>query len=302
MKKKINFQVNPLLSGPSLSQRTRAGIPYREIQLSEIDIDPNQPRRVFETEALAELAASIKEHGVLCPILVRLTEGGTYRLIAGERRLRASKLAGIETIPAVISTEEEEGAPILAKQLVENLQRQDLTPMERALAIGQLRDLNRWSVREIARRLGISKSLTQRSLEILNLPEDLQAALIAGASESKVVLLSQVTNRDAREQLLRRLDKLTREELQAEVERLSGQNDELSHRGTKGGKEESAKVRRRPEDESLINELQRSLGTKVRLERKSTNESQGRVIVEFYSGDDLTEIFKRLTSESRDVQ
>ena len=200
--KQIKISNNPLFSGPSLEARSAAGIvangPYRELQISDIDVDPNQPRRVFSEEGLAELAGSIKEHGVLCPILVKAAEGGTFRLVAGERRLRASKLAGLDKIPAIIDSSNDSEGTKLAKQLVENVQRESLSPMEKALAIGQLKEQTDWSIREIAKQLGVSKGFVQRSLEILALPEDLQAALISGASESKVLILAKVEDKVAR--------------------------------------------------------------------------------------------------------
>ncbi len=299
-KKKLNFNYNPLLSGPSLSSRSRMGSPYREIAVAEIDVDPDQPRRAFATESLAELAASIKEYGVLCPILVRVAEAGTYRLISGERRLRAAKLAGLESIPAVVDQKEEGSDSILARQLVENLQRQDLSPMERALAIGQLRDLNNWSVREIGRRLGLSKSFVQRSLEILSLPEDLQTALISGAAESKILLLAQLKDREMRKELLARMDSLSREELETEIAVLMSASEKdrtLSHSGTGDG----AKARKSlsPEDQNLIMELQRTLGIKVSLLRKAGKADQGKLVLEFYSMDDLKELFRRLIEGSR---
>ena len=106
-RKNVQFELNPLLSGPTLQARTVSGSPYRELNIADIDVDPEQPRRVFDDEALAELAASIKEHGLLCPILVRLTAGGSYRVVAGERRFRASKLLGKETIPAIVESDED---------------------------------------------------------------------------------------------------------------------------------------------------------------------------------------------------
>lgn len=294
-RKKVNFEANPLLSGPSLASRSRLGSPYRELPLNDIDVDPDQPRRVFDTEALAELAASIKEYGVLCPILVRVTNGGTYRLIAGERRLRAAKLAGLELIPAIVDSDDGDSTSTLAKQLVENVQRQDLTAMERALAVGQLRDTYSWSVREIGKRLGVSKSFVQRSIDILALPDDLQAALIAGAAESKVLLLGRVEDRETRKELLSLIDTLTREELEQRVSALVGKagGEAVSHRGTaKQGK----KSRLSTEDQRLVQELQRAVGTKVQLIRTAGRSGQGRLVIDFYSNDDLRDIFQRLVA------
>lgn len=300
-RKKLNLQVNPLTRGPSLFERTRSGSPYREIPLAEIDVDPDQPRRVFAEETLNELAESIKEYGVLCPVLVRPTEGGTYRLITGERRFRASKLAGLQVIPAVVDQGDETDTTRLSKQLVENLQRQDLTPMERSIAIGQLRDSYQWSVREIASRLGVSKTFVQRSLEIVDLPDDLQAALISGAAESKILLLHGIDNKEVRAQFLSQLDHFTRAQLEEEVRRiralLESNEDKVSH----GGTAKSEKAKRKalsPEDHRIVQDIQNKLGTKVYLLRSQQRQEQGRITLEFYSDQDLKEIYKRLTELS----
>ncbi len=295
-KRNLKFDMNPLFGGPTLEARTRSGSPYRLIPLTEIDADPTQPRRAFDTEALAELAASIKEHGVICPIMVRVTAGGTYRVVAGERRLRASRLLGLETIPAVIDSDEE-GIDTLAKQLVENIQRQDLAPIERALAIGQLREQHGWSVRDIAKKLGASKSMVQRSLELLELPEDLRIALEQGASESKVLLLQAVENKQQRGELLRRLESMSRQELQEEIQELvHGGQIKVSHGGTAGSGTSKAKSATSVEDQRIVDELKRSLGSKVQLLRSKQRRGQGRLVLEFYSDDDLRELFKRLTN------
>lgn len=283
-KKSIKFAFNPLLSGPSIKDRSYAGSPYRLVPISEIDLDPDQPRRVFVEDALNELAESIKMYGVLSPILVRQTEVGTFRIIAGERRFRASKLAGLEAIPAILDQRDSEDSEKLALQLVENLQRQDLTPMERALAIGQLRDSYSISVREIARRLGISKSMVQRSLEVLQLPDDLQVALISGASESKVLMLAQIADRAQRANLLKQIEGLTREKLEEVV-----QKSTASRRGTIKKKELGH------EDRRIVDSIQRKLGAKVKLSRKPGRGKGGSLTVEFYSADDLDELYRRLT-------
>jgi ParB family transcriptional regulator, chromosome partitioning protein len=282
-RKQLKFGVNPLLAGPTLQARERAGVPYREINLADIDVDPNQPRRDFESESLAELAASIKEQGLICPILVQVTDAGTYRVIAGERRLRAFKLLGRGTIPAIIDQEEEDGNA-LPKQLVENLQRVDLHPLERSEAIVRLRDKSKLSVRDIAAKLGVSKSAVQRALEIAALPEDLKDALARGASESKVLLLAEVKDRETRKALLAKIEDLSRREIEAELQKRRARK--VSRRGTQS----TASV----DDRRIEEELQRALGSKVRILRKPGKEGQGSLSVEFYSAEDLRELHRKL--------
>lgn len=275
-KRKLSLANNPLLSGPSLVERDRTGTPYREIPLEDIVRDPSQPRRVFDEDKLKELADSILAYGVLSPILVRPSETkGKYILVSGERRLRASTLCKKKTIPAIVSTHNHnEGDLTLSVQLVENLQRADLSPLERAQAIGILKDSYNLSIRDIASKLGISKSMVQRSLEILELPDDLLNALKEGASESKVLLLSKIEDPDIRASYLKDLDVLTRANLTENIER-------------RKEKTESA------DDARISDDIRRALGLKAKIFR--TSKDSGRISIDFYSDSDLKEIYVKLT-------
>ncbi|MCC6952555.1 MAG: ParB/RepB/Spo0J family partition protein [Deltaproteobacteria bacterium] len=287
-RKPLKFESNPLFAGPTLEARTRSGSPYRELSLSSIDVDPNQPRRSFTDESLRELASSIEKYGVLCPILVRPGDGGTFHLVAGERRYRASKLLKRETIPAVIDTSEGDHHDILSKQLVENLQREDLPALERADAIVRLREQSGMSVRDLAAQLGVSKSYVQRSLDIMELPDDLKAALASGASESKVLILAQVTNPATRRKLIGQLEELTREQLEG-MTGAGGKREKVSHGGTAAARGAVPATDRR-----VAEELRKTLGLKVEIQRRKGKKDQGRVVVDFYSDDDLHEIYRRL--------
>jgi ParB family chromosome partitioning protein len=211
--------------------------------------------------------------------------------VAGERRFRASKLLGKETIPAIIESDEDI-SNILSKQLVENLQRQDLNPLERAFAIGRMRDRLKLSFRDIATKLGVSKAVVQRSLEILTLPEDLQAALAEGASESKIFVLKEIADPAARRPLIERLEQLTREALQGEVERWRG--DKVYHGGTLKAKPQKHGDELSTDDRRVVEEIQRSLGTKVQLQRSKSKPERGKLVIEFYNKDDFAEICERL--------
>ncbi len=292
-RRKVTFDVNPLLSGPTLESRTRSGSPFRFIPIEDIDVDPDQPRRLFNQEALKELSESIKEFGVLCPIRVRVLGAGTYRLVSGERRLRASKLLGLDTIPSVIDTDEDSAESTLSKQLVENIQRQDLSSMEKAIAVGQLRDQFSLSVRDIGKKLGVSKSQVQRSFDILSLPDDLQAALIAGAAESKILLLKDVEDRAVRKALVENLDNISRNNLQEKIEEFKGRNSKVSHGGTVKPKQTKALSL---EDTRILEDIQRALGTKVQIVRNSGNPKKGKLVLDFYSEEAFEEIYDRLLS------
>ncbi len=285
--RKLTLANNPLLSGPALKDRQKGGIPYRELELALIEADPNQPRVSFDEERLKELASSISMYGVLSPILVRPSRSaGKFQLIAGERRVRAAQMVGLETIPAIVDLQEggQSDDRVLAIQLIENLQRADLTPLERAHAIGALRDRYKMSLREISAKLGVSKSMVQRSLEILDLPDDLLNALREGAAESKILLLSKIDDPEIRKAYLRDLEVLTRDKLK----------DSIASQGKETGKGESALS---AEDARIVDELQRALGVKIRMNRSTSNEEAGKLTLEFYSKDDLQEIFRKLIAD-----
>ena len=287
-KRSFSFANNPLMAGPALEERSRGGIPYREIPISAIEADPNQPRRTFDEEKLHELAESIKLYGVLSPILVRAAAlPGRYTIISGERRYRASQVAGLAAIPAIVSQGEGEDSRTLAIQLVENLQRDDLSSLERAQAIGALRDGHNLSIRDIAEKLSISKSAVQRSLEILSLPDDLLNALREGASESKVLLVAKIEDPAVRATYLKDIDVLTRAQIGQSVERKRPN----SSQDTVESKAMTA------EDQRIAEEIQRALGMKVRMLRSSPNAEGGRLTIDFYGEGDLQILFRKLVSE-----
>ena len=145
------------------------------IKLSLADIDPNreQPRKQFDVDGLEQLAASIRNVGVLQPIIVCATEGGRYRIIAGERRWRAARLAGLSTIPAIVR--KMDAAHTREAALIENLQRDDLNPVEEAQAIRQLMDDFGATQEQIAERLGKSRPAIANSVRLLTLPDEVLA-------------------------------------------------------------------------------------------------------------------------------
>lgn len=285
--RKLTLANNPLLSGPGLGERDKMGIPYRELNLAAIDRDPNQPRVNFDEEKLKELADSIKTYGVLSPILVRPGKTpGRYTLISGERRFRASGLAGKSTIPALVDQgDDSSGERTLAMQLVENIQRADLSPLERAHAISALKESFSLSVRDVADRLGTSKSMVQRSLEILDLPDDLLNALREGASESKILLLAKIEDEEIRASYLKELEVLTRSQLQKDIEKHAADDGVEAPRLS-------------PEDERIADEIQRSLGLKVKMVKKTPEAEGGKLVIDFYSSADLQELFRKLVADS----
>ena len=157
--------------------RSDGGPTLREIPIAEIRPNPHQPRMHFDEEALADLAASIRQIGVLQPILVRPADSG-YELIAGERRWRAATRAGLSTVPAVVRTTDDMSS--MEQALVENLHRQDLTPLEEAAAYNQLIDDFKLTHEQVSERVGKSRSAVTNTLRLLGLPASVQRLLADG--------------------------------------------------------------------------------------------------------------------------
>src|SRR5690606_19303046 len=250
-----------------------------------VDIEPNpyQPRRHFDPESLAELAASIKEHGVLQPLLVR-RKGSGYQLIAGERRWRAAQQAGLRTVPVVVK--ELDDRTIMEIALVENLQREDLNPIEEAEAYQRLITEFNLTQEEVAKAVGKSRSAVANTLRLLNLPEAVQ----------KLVTNGQLTMGHARallsleqpEQQLYLSEKIIKEHLTVrETEELVRQAL-LSgvSRETSTGEKKRQPVRQRldPNLQAIVEDMTRLFGTKVRI--KSSGE-RGKIEIEFYSQEEL---------------
>ncbi len=289
MAKKLVFSNNPLLSGPAMVDRERSGVPYREVPLSAIERDPNQPRVIFDDEKLEELSQSIKTYGILNPILVRSSGlPGKYTIVAGERRFRAAGKAGLAVVPVIVDTERDDsGERTLAIQLVENIQRAELAPLERAHAISALKEAHSLSIRDVADKIGISKSMVQRSLDLLDLPDDLINALRQGTSESKILLLAKVSDVNERARLLKDIDSISRDSLNLKVVQKAPSKSRVL------GK---AKVVR-PEDQRIADEIQRSIGLKVALTRSASDSESGKLMIDFYSEEDLQELFRKLVNE-----
>ena len=153
--------------------------PITELEINLLEPNPLQARAVFTQESLEELSSSIKEHGVLEPIIVAKTPAG-YQIIAGERRWRASKLAGLKKVPVVIKETTSKG--MLEMALVENVQREDLNPIDRGQAFQRLIDEFGLPVSEVAKRIGKSESYVSNTMRLLNLPDAIKDGLISGAT------------------------------------------------------------------------------------------------------------------------
>ena len=252
-----------------------------QIDLDRISPNPRQPRTVMKEEALAELADSIRQHGILEPLIVTRSGSG-YTLIAGERRWRAARLAGLTIVPAVVkdSTPQQ----LLELALVENIQRQDLGPVEEAAAYRQLLVEHNLTQEEVARRVGKSRSAVANSLRLLNLPPEAKAALEEGRiTEGHARTLLSLPS--AEQQLALLASMLSSGVTVREAEEAARRG---SPKGQPSGRPKSVEL------SELENRLREALRTKVELHR---GRKGGRVVIHFYSDEELEGIFQILTTE-----
>jgi ParB family chromosome partitioning protein len=251
---------------------------FVEIRLSEIEPNRNQPRKDFDKEQLEALAASVKIHGVIQPILVCPGENGYYTIIAGERRWRAARMAGLTTIPAVVRDYDTRENMEIA--LIENLQREGLNPIEEAAGYKNLMDSFSLTQEQIGERMGKSRSAIANSLRLLSLPD----AVIKMVSEGKI------TGGHARA-LLSVEDSIDKIELAGKIaaENLSVRDIEKKVSAMKKVKNPKQKKPRKNDAEyrEIESSLSSLLGTRVTI---VNHEKKGKLEIEYYSQDDLEKI------------
>ncbi len=256
-----------------------------EIPISRIRRNPYQPRRRFDVDELQQLATSIRDHGIIQPVLVTETLDG-YQLVAGERRVRAAELAGLERVPAVVRQLAPRDQLELA--LVENLQRADLDPIETALAYRQLLEEFGFTQEQLAERVGRARSTVANTLRLLDLDERVQAAVADGAiTEGHARALAGLDTADQPRLLdLVVVRDLSVRETEALVRRLRERETSDPPSG-----EDRASDATDPDRERVEEELRRALGTKVRLDRTRRG---GRIVIEYYSEEELGRLYERL--------
>jgi ParB family chromosome partitioning protein len=255
------------------------------LPVESIDPNPFQPRRMFHAERLGELAQSIQSNGIIQPLVVRRS-GDRYQLVAGERRWRAAKLAGVSHVPVVLRQVPDER--LLEVTLVENIQREDLNPIETAIAFDRMRSELSLSAEEIGQRTGKDRTTIVNSVRLLQLPPDLQQL---------------VAERRLSAGHARCLLSLPTADLQREVaERAVAQGwsvrqiERTTQRMTEGRKAQHIdEVQTDPNVKAAIQELERVLGTKVRIVEKA--KQKGRIEIEYYSADDLDRIYTTIVGE-----
>ncbi|MEW6517700.1 MAG: ParB/RepB/Spo0J family partition protein [candidate division FCPU426 bacterium] len=257
-----------------------------EVSIDRIVPNPHQPRQDFVPHELEELAASIRENGIVQPILVRPRGEGAYELVAGERRLRAAKLAGLAQVPVVIRDLSDTESLELA--LVENIQREDLNPVEEAVAFNQLLTQFELTQEELAKKIGKDRSSVANTLRLLQLSEPILDMMRKGSlSEGHGRALLAVGEEDVRQRLA---EKIVRDNLSVrEAEQLA-----QGLKPVRPGKGKSAKRMeiKDPHTRHLEEELRRKLGTQVKVVPR--NAHKGRIEIEYYSLEDLDRILALL--------
>ena len=279
---------------PGLGRGLEALIPGGDLAPSEggvtnlpvqsINPNPRQPRRDFHTEGLDELTASIRDHGVIQPLIVTPAElTGQYTLIAGERRLQAARLAGLSLVPAIIRDATDQQRLELA--LIENLQREDLSPLEEAEAYRQLYEDFHLSHEEIAQRVSKSRVAVTNTMRLLRLPDSVKNALVEGRiSEGHARALLALPSPEAQSAALKSVigKDLTVRKTEELVRKISGE------------KKTKAKKQPMPEIAEIEEHLRSSLGTKVTLR---AGKKGGSITIHYYSNEELDSLLQRLTKE-----
>jgi len=261
----------------------------RELPISEIVANTYQPRSHFDEEALVSLSASIRAVGVLQPILVREIGEDTYELIAGERRWREAKRAGLQTIPAIVRTAEDEGS--LEQALVENLHREDLGALEEAAAYQQLVEEFKLTQDQVATRVGKSRSSIANTMRLLQLPTSIQRLLGEGQlSAGHARALLGTPDRAFQEKLAKAIvsEKLTVREVEDRVREHGGTPEPEETTGTTGGTKPLPVVRAAPllELEEMLSE---HLDTRVAV---SMGQRKGRIVIDFSTLEDLERVYR----------
>jgi ParB family chromosome partitioning protein len=251
-----------------------------DIPISQIFPNPEQPRKEFDHEDLENLVDSIKTHGILQPLIVTELEDGNYELIAGERRLRASQIAGLEKVPAILRNASQQQKLELA--IIENIQRQQLNSLEEAYAYSRLIEEFNLTQEEVAKQVGKSRPVIANTIRLLSLPEIIQRSLISGEinmSKARALL----SLKDEKEQLdmfhSMKGEKISVREIESAIEK-------------KGQSSRKGSVRRDPNLRAQEELLEESLGAKVRITKKG---ERGNIVIEFFSTEELKRIIGDLT-------
>lgn len=264
-------------------------VSYADAQIQELDItkivpNPYQPRKIFDPEGLRELADSIKEHGVIQPVVVTETPTG-YELVVGERRFRASQLAGIPRIPAIIKKQLHDQTK-LEVALIENIQRRELNPIEEAQAYDRLIKTFNLTQDQVAKKVGKSRPAITNTLRLLNLPAEIQRAVIEGKiSEGHARAILGLSDMERQLQMYRTIleQGLNVRQVEAKVREFTA-------------KRQMDAAAPDPKLIALETELRGKLGTQVKIQRQGRG---GRIMIDFFSEEELDDIIHKMAEEQK---
>ncbi|EDT76895.1 ParB/RepB/Spo0J family partition protein [Clostridium butyricum] len=249
------------------------------IPLNEIRNDNNQPRKAFDNDKIAELTESIKTHGIIQPLILRKSDDGLYVIVAGERRWRAAKMAGLKDVPAIVMELSEKD--VLEISLIENIQRQDLNPIEEASAYKKLLSDFNLTQEDLSKRIGKSRTAITNTMRLMNLDIRVQQYIIEGIiTEGHGRALLGIKDKEIQYELSQKVidENLSVRELERLVKRiLEGKTSE----------EKETNNELNPYYKEIKNQLQSYFGTKVSISNKN---NKGKIEIEYYSEDDLQRI------------
>lgn len=269
-------------SDPQPKFRTRDGQPLQEIPLEELVPNEFQPRRIFDEEKLQELAASIKENGIIQPLVAMPRSDGKFEIIIGERRFRAARLAGLAKVPVFVHENLSPGTK-LELALIENIQRADLNPIEEAKAYQRLQTEFGLRVRDIAKKVGKDDSTISNLLRLLNLPVEVQRALIEKViAEGQARPLLTLRNQEEMLQMFHIILKqqMKVREIERRVREIRQRNIKVREMFTPD-----------PFLTSLEDMLRNKLGTRVQVNRSTKG---GKITIEFFSDEELNDIVYKI--------
>ena len=283
VKKGLGRGLDALLDELDLEEKSGGQI--EQVSLYDIDTNPDQPRKTFDEEKLKELAASLKRHGVVQPLIVK-RNGMRYTIIAGERRFRAARLAGLSTVPVLVSDLDEN--TIMEVALVENIQRENLNPIEEAAAIRLLMEQHDLTQEEVSARIGKSRPAIANALRLLSLEKPVTEYIKSGKlSAGHGKMLAGIEDRERQIELANKAI-----EKDWSVRRLE---DEL--RFAAWEKKPKAKQEYSPEFKAALRAMRNKLKTKVAVEG---TEQKGKLIISYYNADDLDTIYRAIMGDEEE--
>lgn len=271
-------QSKTVLETPKMPEGSKEGRLWH-IPISLIKANTYQPRRIFEHQDLEDLINSIKEHGILQPLLVTEMEDGTYELVAGERRLRSAMIAGLSTVPAVIKNIK--GSQKLELALIENIQRKNLNPIEEAFAYERLIEEFKLTQEEVGKRVGKSRSYIGNILRLLELPTEIQRGLVNGEISSTAARA--ILGLKNEKEQIKFYTKLVEE---------GGSVHDVESAISETKLKSGINIRRDPLILDWEKKLREKLGTKVQITKTGT---KGKIVIDYYSDEELRRLMGEMT-------